>query len=249
MLQTVQRSPVHVGAASPPEAEARRTPADPPQPEASEPGRRERKKRATRRALASAALRLAAERGPAGVTIEDISDAADVSPRTFFNYFGSKEEAILNLDPDGPADVRARVEARPADEPPLEALRVALTEASATQTEDAEEWSVKMGLVKTHPSLFPSYIAAYGNAERGLVEAIAARTGADPDADLYPSLVVAAALNATRVATNRWVATDRATPLAVLLRSAFDQLAGGLVPPTAPTTPADAEPAQPKDHR
>jgi EmrB/QacA subfamily drug resistance transporter len=53
---------------------------------------------------------------------------------------------------------------------------------------------------------------------------VAERIGADPDTELYPSLVVAVAMNDTRVATNRWVATNRTTPLSTLLRSAFDQL-------------------------
>src|SRR5688572_15456599 len=80
-------------------------------------GRRERKKLETRRALASAALHLAAERGPDHVTIEDIAETADVSVRTFFNYFSSKEEAIIGWDNDGHAEVAAKLLARPADEP------------------------------------------------------------------------------------------------------------------------------------
>src|SRR5687768_8989636 len=77
---------------------------------AGEVGRRERKKLETRRALAHAALHLAAEKGPDQVTIEEIADAADVSVRTFFNYFSSKEEAITNSwDPESLAGFTAQL--------------------------------------------------------------------------------------------------------------------------------------------
>lgn len=67
-------------------------------PEAA-PGLRERKRRATRLAIQQAALRIAIEDGLAAVTVDEVSRRADISPRTFFNYFPSKEQAILGDDP------------------------------------------------------------------------------------------------------------------------------------------------------
>src|ERR1700710_1451119 len=88
-------------------------------------GLRERKKRATRQSLHSEALRLVAERGFDDVTIEDIAAAADVSPRTFFNYFGSKEDVIVNPDPDRVERLRVLLEQHGSDESPLTVVETA----------------------------------------------------------------------------------------------------------------------------
>src|ERR1700761_8440647 len=87
---------------------------------------RERKKLATRRLLRKAALHLVAERGMANVTVEDIAAAADVSPRTFFNYFPSKEAVLFGGDPERAAELRERVAACAPGQPALEALRAVL---------------------------------------------------------------------------------------------------------------------------
>lgn len=198
---------------------------------AEEPGRRERKKIATREALSAAALRLAAERGPEAVTVDEISRAADVSPRTFFNYFATKEDAILGVDPERVADAAERLASRPADEAPLQALLATLTEASRTLGERADDWSLRMRLVRDHPSLFPRYVAGFAAMERTLVAAVADRCGLDPRVDVYPALVVAASLTTMRVAIEHWQATDRTASIQDLLAQAFDRLAEGLVAP------------------
>ena len=90
---------------------------------------RERKKLATRRLLRRVALDLIAERGVANVTVEDIAEAADVSPRTFFNYFPSKEAALFGgHDPARAAVLRDRVAHQAPGEPPLEVLRIVLAQ-------------------------------------------------------------------------------------------------------------------------
>ena len=197
-------------------------------------GLRERKKAQTRRALTAAAIRLSIERGsPDRVTVEEISEAADVSPRTFFNYFSSKEDAVLGVDPERRTELRAELELRPADEAPVEALRAALLSTAEGIDENAELWAQRLQLVRDHPTLSAGYVASFADFERGMVEAMAARLGLDPDADLYPAIVVATALTIMRVTVKHWQATDADTPLADLLDLAFDQLADGLaLPPT-----------------
>src|SRR5690242_9986018 len=87
---------------------------------------RERKKLATRRALRRAALDLVAERGFAHVTVQDIAEAADVSPRTFFNYFPSREAALFGTDPERILVLRERVIHATPGGSALEALRMVM---------------------------------------------------------------------------------------------------------------------------
>src|SRR5580698_2065025 len=89
-------------------------------------GLRERKKLATRQAIGAAAMRLAIERGLENVLVEDIAAAADVSPRTFNNYFASKYEAISALALDRSARVGQALRRRPAAEGLWEAIRAAV---------------------------------------------------------------------------------------------------------------------------
>src|SRR5215469_1070208 len=83
---------------------------------------RERKKQATRLLLRRTALELVAERGLANVTVEDIAEAAEVSPRTLFNYFPSKEAALFSGDPDRAAALRDAIATAVPGQPALDAL-------------------------------------------------------------------------------------------------------------------------------
>src|SRR5882762_5402426 len=94
-----------------------------------QPGLRERKKDATRKALREAALRLALEQGPDNVRVDDIAEAAGVAPRTYNNYFSSREQAIVAaITAERALRIAAALRARPADEPLAEAVVAALVE-------------------------------------------------------------------------------------------------------------------------
>src|SRR5215216_1014766 len=109
-------------------------------------GRRARKKLETYRALATAARELALARGLDGVTVEDIADAADVSVRTFFNYFSSKEEALVGVEPSVLEELGAQLQDRPGDETPLEALKTVLATGIGDVAETMRRWSLRTEL-------------------------------------------------------------------------------------------------------
>jgi AcrR family transcriptional regulator len=190
-------------------------------------GLRERKKTETRRAISDAALALAVERGPGDVTVDDIAAAADVSPRTVFNYFATKEEAILGVDPERRRELLDRLEGRPAQEAPLTALREAMRDSTGSN-EGAIAWRTRARLARSHPQLQAAYIASFGALEDDLTEAVARRMGTDPRHDPFPRLVVAVALTAMRVAVDHAIDHKQADASASAVDAAFDVLAGGL---------------------
>lgn len=199
-----------------------------------EVGRRDRKKMATYQSLRSAALRLVGERGLHHVTVEDIAEAADVSVRTFFNHFPSKEDAIVGLAPEHVDELRQALQSRPATESPLEALQVVLGELASVLVEGGDEWALRMEVVRTCPELVPRMFASFATYERTIVEVIAIRTGCDPDRDLYPALVTEAAMGALRAALAHWRRGGGSASATELVRAGFEQLAAGLPAPGFP---------------
>jgi AcrR family transcriptional regulator len=194
-------------------------------------GLRERKKRATRQALHGAALRLVDARGFDCVTIDEIATAADVSPRTFFNYFGSKEDVIVNPDPDRVERLRVLLEQHGPDESPLTAVEDALLASLDEVTNRREEWLLRLRLVREIPALTPRHLAAFDAMERVLVDDVARRTGLDGATDIYPVLMGAAAMAALRAAIMRWGAGDGRTSLPDLVHQSFAALREGLGEP------------------
>ena len=189
-------------------------------------GLRERKKLAVRHALGSAALRLAVERGLENVTIEDITAEADVSLRTFGNYFSSKYEAICAPGTDRAWRIGADLLARPADEPLWEAVcATVLAHYEDAGQAPGADWLAGLKLFLTAPAIRGEYLKVTSEMQQALAEAIAARTGIDADQDMYPRILAGAVTAAAQVAVRRWFAADPPVPLRPLLRRALDQLA------------------------
>ena len=196
---------------------------------------RERKKLATRRSLRRHALDLVARRGFAHVTVEDIAEAADVSPRTFFNYFPSKEAALFGADPDRAASLRERLVREAPGAPALEALRIVIgTDAQAVADElgelggDPVGWLRRMKEARADPHLRAAHAAQMALIERAAAEGLAERLGVDLERDPYPTLLAATATAVFRASIATWAASGGAVPLPQLVDLAFRALAGGL---------------------
>ncbi|MFF3171164.1 TetR family transcriptional regulator [Streptomyces sp. NPDC057900] len=231
-------------------------PSEPKKP--SPPGLRERKKRATRNALAEAAVRLAAEHGVENVTVEAISEAAGVSPRTFFNYFSSHDDAFVLIDEAVGERIRESVRLAPADRPPLDVVRDALTEELGGFEQRKEFWALQAKVFQRSPHLIQRGLQAQVADQRALAAAIAdwldtgtgtASESASETADaapdsrgapagpstagdsLFPQLLAAVAQTAVRVAIEHWCDHPGEVELADTFQEVFVQLAHGLPRP------------------
>lgn len=209
---------------------------------ADEVGRRERKKMQTHQLLRTAALRLAAERGLQKVTVEDIAEGADVSVRTFYAHFPSKEDAIIGFDASRVAQLREALLSRPTDEEPLASLHVVMQELL---DESSEEWPLRMCVLKADSSLLPRMFSSFAVFERAMVEVLAERLHTDPVNDPYPALVAAVATGTVRASIGAWRHVDERRELADILSAAFTRVGQGLRTSDAPSAQVATRSAQP----
>lgn len=200
-------------------------------------GLRERKKQQTRIDLSWAAIRLCVEHGTDNVRVEDIAAEANVSLRTFRNYFSSKAEAIAARHLDRAVQIADELRARPAAEPLWDAIanaieaRAALGQESSADHAPDQQWVDGVRLMMAEPSLQGAFFKANATAEAELAEAIAARTGTDVATQVYPRLLAATVGAAVTVATDHWLRADPPVPMAPLLGDVLAQLQAGLPVP------------------
>ncbi|MBO2458903.1 TetR family transcriptional regulator [Actinomadura violacea] len=181
--------------ATAPETRPGTAPAGPgPQP----PGRRERKKQRTREALVDAAFTLFAEKGFDATTVEEIADAVDVSSRTFFRYFASKEDVALTFQEEQTRAVMAALAERPPDEPIMTALRRTVVEiASACERGelgfDPERFQCMFSMMSDSPALMAGSLEHAQKKQQLLTAIIAERMDLDPATDMRPHVIASAA--------------------------------------------------------
>lgn len=197
------------------------------------PGLRERKRIATRRAIQRAVLELSTQRGYDNVTIEEISAAADVSPRTFFNYFASKEEAVVGDIPSIAAlDAAQDFLAEGKDADILAGLgrlfEVAAVEISDNRTASQQ----RRALLRQQPPLFAKRMTFLHMFEDEIAELVRQRLIRDgfgsvrdsAEAEQRAQMLSLIGFATMRLAYRRWIETSDSVSLSDLVREAFDQL-------------------------
>ncbi|MEV5652990.1 TetR/AcrR family transcriptional regulator [Nocardia sp. NPDC052254] len=197
-------------------------------------GLRERKKQATREALRDAALRLALDKGPDNVRVEDIAEAAGVSPRTYNNYFSSREHAMV----DGVvADREARIATAITRRPSGIRLADAVTQAIVEQYADpGEQHRDALLLITAHPVLRTTFLAATDAITPPLTDAIGARLGGADD--LTAQVLAAAVTAAVRVAVEQWLQPAGGLPGFVITSGSLSDRLRAALAPLAPALDA-----------
>jgi AcrR family transcriptional regulator len=143
------------------------------------PGLRERKKIRTRETIRREAFRLIQENGYAATTVEQIADAAEVSPSTFFRYFPTKESIVLADDLD-PVILNA-LDEQPPELSPIQAVRRAYQAAMAKMSEDEREFeTTRQRLMFSIPELKAAMYDEYYRTITAFAEVVGRRIGRDP---------------------------------------------------------------------
>jgi AcrR family transcriptional regulator len=165
-------------------------------------GLRERKKQQTRQAIHEAAMRLFAARGFEATTIADIAEAADVSPRTFFSYFASKEEAVFPKFDTAFAAFDEMLSERPPGTTALASLRTWVERAAEAYIPSPEQMKLEARLRRESPAVAACDLRHMRQFERRLADAVGEDLGEPGDA-LRPRLVAAAAVAALTASSDK----------------------------------------------
>ena len=180
------------------------------------PGLRARKRQQTRERLTRAAMALFRERGFEATTLDDIAAAADVSRRSFFHYFASKEDVVFAWQEELTAAMVAAVAARPASESTLAAAENAIS-AMVRQLDPSEAIAMSR-LKRDNPALRARDQVKYEKLERALAEALGQRSPAKAER-VQARLVAMIATGAIRIGDELWTSEGaREKPEALVKR-------------------------------
>lgn len=192
-------------------------------------GLRERKKAETRERIVAAALDLFASQGFEETTVAQIAEAADISPRTFFGYFPSKEAVVFHDTEELLGALRERLSSRKSGEDAFDAMRAWILERDAEGRFDKPHEQLRYRLTREVPALTAHDRAVAAEFEATLARAVAEDLDVEPDS-LRPHLVAAAAVAALDAVSTRHHEQAEPTPgdAEEVLAEALAFLSGGL---------------------
>jgi AcrR family transcriptional regulator len=193
------------------------------------PGLRERKKARTRAAIREHALRLFREQGYDATTVDQIAEAADVSPSTFFRYFPTKEDVVLQDELDLLAI--GAFEAQPADLSPVAAFRAAARDAfSSLGEEELSRLRVTAELTMSVPEIRARAMDEFARTIGEIAQAVARRAGRDPDDFAVRNLAgaVVGVIMAATLPWSNWTDDYGSTDMLDRIDSALAHLEAGL---------------------
>jgi AcrR family transcriptional regulator len=173
-------------------------------PHSTPPGLRERRKLRTERELLRSGLELFVSRGYGRTTVGDIAHCVEVSERTFFRYFASKEELVLRPMREAGALFLVEVERRPPGEEPLRALREAGRSVMGAMPGESQCTYLRaLRLMCTEPDVLAAVLREATQQQRRLARVLCVREGVDPE-DPRPALLAGAFHSAWLLAALAW---------------------------------------------
>jgi AcrR family transcriptional regulator len=179
----------------------------------------EKRQRRVRRELATTALAMFSERGYDATTVEDIVEAVEISPSTFYRYFPTKSDLVVELPRLRMQDVGEALAGRPAEESLPEAIEAAVGEVSLELGEDTASLKRFEKLLATNPEMRDRLLGEQADYVPVVAETIALRLGREAD-DLGTRVAATAIMGTVRLALEQWcLSSGDETPTQALQRA------------------------------
>lgn len=189
---------------------------------------RERKKHRTRDALIASAYRLFQKQGFNATTVEEIVGPVEVSPRTFFRYFETKEAVVFPERAALVARFRTLLMPQRLRESPYAAVRRAFLSLAQDYMRDRETVVTQYHIVQASPELVAHELKLDMDIEEAIAEALLVGASGNPDAERQARIWAGATLGLVRATLREWFATDGRADLASLGAASFDLLERGI---------------------
>jgi len=194
-----------------------------------QPGRRERKKAATRLALQEAAFKLFAERGYDATTVDDISDIADVSARTFFRYYATKDDVLFGDHQPRMEVMQAVLAERPTDESLMTSLEAVLTFLTDDTVANADRVRLQTRVAGEKAHVLGAFRQHNEEMRELIAEFVSQRLTADDPRQIRARVIASAAMGTFLAASREWAIGGCTGDLPALMADAFATLRSVIV--------------------